>query len=81
MEKNIQDFKKARRKHLGIALPFNWYIKTLSIHEFPKVPTARFGIARGVLSKEEQKIGYRGFRDHIARITQLLSSPLITLSI
>lgn len=57
MEECIQTFKAAQRKHLKVKLDFNWYVKSLTIHEFPAVPTAKFGVVNGVLSRKRGKRG------------------------
>lgn len=55
MAECIQNFKVAQRQNPGLKLNFNWYVKLLPMHEFPKIPTTTFGIAGGVLSREEKK--------------------------
>lgn len=50
--KYIQIFEVVKREHSRVKLDFNWYMKTLPMHELLEIPMANFGIASGVLGIE-----------------------------
>lgn len=91
MDECIQRYEEAKKRSPRVFFNFNYFLKPLPMHTFPKLPTTNFGITRDVLSREERKKGNKArfselYLDdiplgYIGGETYLVSLPPITLGI